>query len=519
MRTRSAGLLLHPTSLPCRFGVGDLGPASETFLDWAADAGQSLWQVLPVGPTGYGNSPYGLLSAFAGNPLLLSPERLVEDGLLSPASLEGIPSFPPDQVRFEEVAAWKKKLVRKAFDAFRRSGPSDLRSEAEAFAEAPEQACWLADWTLFSALKSENRWRAWTSWDEDVRDREPAALEAARRRLADEIAYRTFVQFLFFRQWARLRQEAHARRIDLMGDIPIYVALDSADVWAHRRLFRLDETGRPTAVAGVPPDYFCPDGQLWGNPLFDWDQVEEEGFAWWIERVRANQRTADLIRIDHFRGFAAYWSVPAGARTAASGAWRPGPGLPLFEAIRAALGPVAFVAEDLGDIDDSVRALLEATGFPGMRVLQFAFGDDDHEYQPHRFTANTVVYTGTHDNDTTTGWWRTVDERTRTRLHEYLGSIGTDIGWELIRTAYTSVADRAVIPVQDVFCLGSEARMNTPGTESANWSWRALAADFTPGRAAGLRRMAELTGRAEKRAPKDGSDAAAAAGMADLDES
>ena len=495
MTDRSAGLLLHPTSLPGRFGIGDLGPSATRFLDWAAAAGQRIWQVLPLGPTGYGNSPYGLLSAFAGNPLLISPERMVEDGILPESYLTEVPSLGTGNVPFYDVIIWKKAMLRSAFARFQTAAPAAAVRAFREFAAAPEQQPWLEDWSLFAALKSKNGRREWSSWPAPFRDREEAALAAARSQLGPELEYRKFVQFLFFRQWERLRAEAASRGISIMGDIPIYVAGDSADVWANRRLFSIDEKGAALEVAGVPPDYFSADGQLWGNPLYRWERVEAEGYAWWIDRVRANLRIADLLRIDHFRGFAAYWAVPAGDRTAVAGEWKPGPGIRLFTAIGGALGEVPFVAEDLGAIDEEVRSLLLATGFPGMRVLHFAFAEDDHEYQPHRFERNTVVYTGTHDNDTTAGWWRLLDEGERRRVRDYVGPVGAEIGWELIRAAYTSVADRVILPVQDVFCLGSEARMNTPGSNGGNWTWRARESDFGDGPSSGLRRLAELTGR------------------------
>ena len=495
MSERSAGLLLHPTSLPGPYGIGDLGPSVTRFLDWAAEAGQRIWQVLPLGPTGYGNSPYCALSAFAGNPLLVSPERLIEDGLLPQDYLAESAPFGSGHVPFEAVVPWKKAMHRSAYARFRSSAPAAaVRAFAE-FAAAPEQAAWLDDWSLFAGLKSRFGRRAWTTWPAPLRDREASAMEFARRELAGEIEYRKFVQFLFFRQWSRVRDEAASRSIAIMGDIPIYVAADSADVWANRRLFALDETGAVDEVAGVPPDYFSPEGQLWGNPLYRWERLEQEGHAWWVERVRANLRTADLLRIDHFRGFASYWAVGADERTAVNGEWKQGPGIRLFAAIGGALGMVPFVAEDLGDIDDGVRSLLKATGFPGMRVLQFGFDGDDQEFQPHRFPRNTVVYTGTHDNDTTAGWWRSLNEPERRRVRDYVGPVGDEMGWELIRAAYTSVADRVIVPVQDVFCLGSDARMNTPGKSSGNWTWRAEARDFQDGRRSGLRRLAELTGR------------------------
>ncbi len=494
--TRAAGLLLHPTSLPGRFGIGDAGPSAIRFLEWAKEAGQTLWQILPLGPTGFGNSPYCLLSAFAGNPLLISPERLVEDGLLLGSFLASAPHFEPGRVAFDSVFAWKKLMLRRAFDRFRSDAPASLRRAFGDFCGADEQAPWLEDWALYAGLKSTRGRREWTAWEPDLRDRRPGALQAARNELADEVEYRKFVQFLFFRQWGLLRDEARRREIALIGDIPIYVAPDSADVWANRDLFCLDASGYPEVVAGVPPDYFSELGQLWGNPLFRWDRMERDGFRWWIERVRTNLRTADLVRIDHFRGFAAYWAVPAGEQTAVKGKWMPGPGSRLFDTVRAALGPVPLIAEDLGDITGEVRDLLAATGFPGMTVLQFAFGTDDHEYQPHKFVPNAVVYTGTHDNDTTAGWWRSLGEGERTRVRDYLG-VGDELGWGLLRAAYTSVADRVIVPVQDVFCLGSEARMNMPGRDGEHWTWRALEKDFDAPRAAGLRRLAELTGRCE----------------------
>jgi 4-alpha-glucanotransferase len=505
MTERSAGLLLHPTSLPGRFGIGDLGPSATRFLDWAAGAGQKLWQVLPLGPTGYGNSPYGLLSAFAGNPLLISPERLVEDGLLPATYLADVPPFRTGHVPFDDVIAWKKAVLRSAYGRFRAAGSAAAVHAFAEFVAAPEQKPWLDDWSLFSALKSKNGRREWSSWPAELRDRKPSALFAARRDLVEEVEYRKFVQFIFFRQWGRLRDEAASREISIVGDIPIYVAGDSADVWAHRRLFSINGEGAVEEMAGVPPDYFSPEGQLWGNPLYRWDRLEEEGFAWWVERVRANLRAADLLRIDHFRGFAAYWAVPAGDRTAVNGEWKPGPGIRLFAAIGGALGDVPFIAEDLGDIDDDVRALLRATGFPGMKVLQFGFSEDDHEYQPHRFPRNSVVYTGTHDNDTTVGWWRSLNAEVRKRVRDYVGPVGEEIGWELLRTAYTSVADRVIVPVQDVFCLGSDARMNTPGCDGENWTWRAQERDFHAEGSAGLRQLAELTGRCPVPKPKTGT--------------
>jgi len=461
---RGAGVLLHPTSLPGRFGIGDLGPGVDRFLDWAESAGQTIWQVLPLGPTGYGNAPYGSPSAFAGNPLLISPECLRDEGLLPQSALDSAPVFPDDRVDFGAVIAWKEKILRQAFARF-------PRRDLEAFTRAPEQADWLSDWTRFAARRK------------------------GGSAGAEEAAYQAFLQLLFLRQWGRVRRAANDRGISVLGDIPIYVALDSADVEAHPELFALDAQGRPTSVSGVPPDYFSETGQLWGNPLYRWDRIEEEGFAWWIARLRANLRLCDLVRIDHFRGFASYWSVPVGEKTAANGRWLPGPGRKLFDAARVALGDLPIVAEDLGLIEGDVRELLSVLGIPGMKVLQFAFYEPDSEYLPHRHVPNSVVYTGTHDNDTARGWYAALKVEERERVRDYLGSDGSEIHWDLIRAAYASVARSAIVPLQDVLGLGSEARMNTPARPGGNWSWRAGADAFRREDAARLRRMAILSGR------------------------
>ena len=472
MTDRAAGLLLHPTSLPGRFGIGDLGPSADRFLDWAEAAGQKIWQVLPLGPTG-GPSPYGALSSFAGNPLLISPERLVEEGLLSAAALADAPDFPRDRVAWGDVRAWKDRVLRCAWSGASSSAP--LAAEIRAFRKSREQRPWLDDWSRFAA-------------------RRVLGDAAGAREVAAEKGYQDFLQFVFFRQWARLREEATRRSIALFGDVPIYVAADSADVASHPELFALDEQGRPIEVAGVPPDYFSATGQLWGYPLYRWDRMAESGFAWWIARLRAAFRLTDMVRLDHFRGFAQYWAVPAGDPTAETGRWRPGPGRALFDAVRRELGDVSLVAEDLGTITPDVRELLEGVGLPGMKVLQFAFYGED-SYLPHRHVPNAVVYTGTHDNDTARGWWNGLTGEERARVRDYLGSDGAEIEWDLIRAAYSSVAARAIVPVQDVFGLGSEARMNTPGEGAGSWSWRAREEDFTPERAARLRRLASLTGR------------------------
>jgi 4-alpha-glucanotransferase len=497
--SRAAGILLHPTSLPGPFGIGDLGPAAERFLDWAQAGGQSLWQVLPLGPSGAGNSPYTSISAFAGNPLLISPERLIEENLLGRDALWHAPGFPPGRVDYASVKAWKEPLLRDAWQGFRRAAPAELRDALAAFLSAPAQAPWLADWARFAALKARFGERPWTDWGPDLAFRDPDTLAAADEELSDEIAFHGFVQFLFFRQWAHVRDLARARGILLVGDIPIYAAHDSADVWANQELFELDGTGRPTAVAGVPPDYFSATGQLWGNPLYRWDLLEEKGYAWWIARIRSSLAACDLLRIDHFRAFSAYWSVPAVDRTALGGRWVPGPGRRLFDAAREALGALPILAEDLGDIDDDVRELLAALGFPGMKILQFGFYGADSDYLPHRHTPNCVVYTGTHDNDTARGWYAALKPEERERVWDYLGCDGREVEWALIRAAYGSVAERAIVPLQDVLGLGSEARMNTPSEPAGNWCWRAPADAWRPELAERLRRMAELSGRSSPR--------------------
>jgi 4-alpha-glucanotransferase len=478
------------TSLPGRFGIGDLGPAADRFLEWAEAAGQSLWQILPLGPTGYGSSPYGTQSAFAGNPLLISPERLVEDGYLAHSELDEIPDFSRERVEWDRMRRWKDGILRRAWT---RSRGERTRADLESFRTAPEQRSWLPEWTLFAALSAKIP-RA--EWPREIERRNPEALAAARRDLAPEIEYQEFLQLLFFRQWDRVRGEAHRRGISILGDVPIYVPGDSADAWARPDLFDLDENGRPIEVAGVPPDFFSKTGQLWGYPLYRWDRMEADGFSWWIERLRAAFRVADVVRLDHFRAFAAYWAVPAGDPTAVDGRWKPGPGGALFDAVRGALGDLPLVAEDLGTITPDVRALLEDLGLPGMKVLQFAFYEPDSPYLPHRHVPNAVVYTGTHDNDTARGWWSTLTAEERGRVHDYLGSTGIEIEWDLIRAAQASVADRAIVPVQDVFGLGSEGRMNTPALAAGNWSWRAREEDFRPDRADRLARLARLTGRA-----------------------
>ncbi|MEP6994004.1 MAG: 4-alpha-glucanotransferase [Acidobacteriota bacterium] len=496
---RQAGILLHPTCLPGRYGIGDVGPEADRFLDWAEAAGQTLWQVLPIAPT-YGGSPYTCASAFAGNPLWISPDLLVSEGFLPPEALAEVPAFATDAVDFGPAAWWKDTILRRSWAHFLEHGTPAQQSALASFTDAPEQARWLADWSLFEALKRDFGGRAWPDWEDDLARRDPDALRLATLAVEGEVKFQSYLQFLFFRQWGSLRLRARQRGIRIVGDIPIYVAYDSADVWAHPELFALDARLQPTEVAGVPPDYFSETGQLWGNPLYRWDRMEADGFAWWVDRIAAGLRVCDLLRIDHFRAFAAYWSVPASEATALNGRWVAGPGRKLFDTARKALGGLPLLAEDLGDISKDVRDLLAQLRIPGMKILQFGFYGSDSEYLPHRYPRDCVVYTGTHDNDTARGWYAGLKHEERQRVYDYLGSDGHEIEWDLIRAALTSVAARAIVPLQDVLGLGSEARMNVPSHPGGNWRWRAPEEAFRPDLAQRLRRLTELAGRLPPRA-------------------
>ncbi len=493
-RRRQAGILAHPTSLPSPYGIGDMGPGLDTFLDWIRDAGQTLWQILPLGPTGLGNSPYGAVSAFAGNPLLISPQRLLEEGLISEADVVGHPKFRDDRVDFGPVQSWKESLLRKSWSHFRSNASPALQHALHEFVDAPAQG-WLTDWSLFLALKAKYQGKPWPMWSRDLARRDADAIVNAAEEVREEIEFHDYVQFLFLRQWERVKVQAHKRGISIVGDLPIYLGHDSPDVWANAKLFLLDQDFWPIAVSGVPPDYFSKNGQRWGNPLYRWDRIAEEGYAWWISRLELNLRLTDLIRIDHFRAFAAYWEVPAHEETAIHGSWRPGPGYPFFKAVRERLGDLPLIAEDLGLITPDVDALRNHVGIPGMRVLQFGFSDAASPHLPHKYEPHTVVYTGTHDNDTTRGWFRQVSAEERRRILAYIGGTGHDIEWDMIRVAYNSVAELAIVPLQDVFSLGSEARMNTPGEGAENWTWRARQKDLTSERAKRLRTLAELSAR------------------------
>jgi 4-alpha-glucanotransferase len=503
---RRSGILLHPTSLPGPWGIGDLGPEAVAFLDFLADTRQQLWQVLPLGPTGYGDSPYQCFSAFAGNPLLVSVDPLKKEGLLTDADLPPDARLPEGEVDYGEVHSRKPAWLARAFEAFEKGAPSSLRDELEAFRR--EEAAWLADFVLFMAAKEAHDGAGWNDWETGLRERDPATLERVRRELAGEVGRHEFFQFLFFRQWAALRKEARSRGVDLLGDLPIFVAHDSADVWAHPELFHLAADGRPSHVAGVPPDYFSATGQLWGNPLYRWDAMARTGYRFWVERFRSALRLFDSVRLDHFRGFEAYWEVPATEETAVNGRWVSGPGAALFEAIEKELGPLPVVAENLGVITPEVEALRERFGWPGMAILQFAFGAADaaNDFLPHNHVRRLVVYTGSHDNDTAVGWWKggvgdttrkpAEVEKERRFARDYLGTEAKEVHWDLVRAALASVAETAILPLQDVLGLGSEARMNVPARPSGNWRWRYRREDLTQAVRKRLRRLTEIYGRA-----------------------
>lgn len=502
---RASGILAHPTSFPGPHGTGDLGEAAFRFVDWLTTANQRLWQILPLGPIGPGNSPYASPSAFAGNPLLISIPWLVGDGLLDSRDLDDAPEFSAHEVDFGAVEPYKLAMLRRAYDRFRISANSEQRAQLAAF--AAEHASWLDDYALFSALKASFGGKAWIEWDRQLALREPGALTEASSRLGNDVHFTKFVQFQFRRQWAELKRYANEGDVQIIGDIPIFVAYDSADVWAHRDLFQLNAKGQPTAVAGVPPDYFSRDGQLWGNPLYDWPALAATGYAWWIERVRACLSLVDVIRIDHFRAFAAAWSVPADAETAAGGHWEQGPGAAVFEAMRAEFGELPFLVEDLGLITEDVTALRDQLGLPGMKVLQFAFDSGPESmYLPHNFDHHCVVYPATHDNQTTIGWFSSISDETRQNVQRYLGNDGSDIAWELIRLALGSTADLAIVPLQDVMRLGDEARMNTPGKPTGNWGWRYLPHTLHQGLAFGLAELTTIYGRCPEPAGEQGHD-------------
>ncbi len=492
---RTSGILLHPTSLPGPHGCGDLGAGAYRFVDWLVQAGQALWQVLPLGVTGAGNSPYASPSAFAGNPLLVDLHELHARGWLAESDLAPNAGLHDGRIDYSATVPYRMHRLQAGAQRFFATADAAARAEFEAFAAA--QRDWLDDFALFMALSEANGWVEWTAWEEALVQRDPQALARARREHAERIAFWSFGQWCFFRQWAALRAYANARGVRIVGDAPIFVGRHSADVWAHQSLFELGGDGRPTVVAGVPPDYFSATGQRWGNPLYRWDAHAAEGFGWWQRRLRALLAQVDVVRIDHFRGFAGYWAIPADEPTAMHGHWRPGPGAALFEALQCALGPLPVIAEDLGLITPDVPALRRQFGLPGMRVLQFAFGGDAaNPFLPHHHTPDSVVYPGTHDNDTCVGWWHAASAHEREFAGAYLRCDGADIAGAMVRAALGSVAGRAMVALQDVFGLDSRARMNFPGQSSGWWAWRARAEQFDPARAHGLAALGRLYDRA-----------------------
>ncbi len=497
---RASGVLLHPTSLPGPHGSGDLGPAAHHFVDWLASAGQSLWQMLPLGGIGAGNSPYMSSSAFAGNLLLIDLGELQQRGWLSPQALDGAPAHTPARLDFATVHPWRMQRLADAAAAFfggsssaPAASPAD-RSSLAAF--CAEHADWLDDYALFMALCEANQWADWCTWAPGLVVRDAAALEQASTQHRQRIDFFRFCQWCFFRQWVALRAHAHMRGIQIIGDTPIFIAYQSAEVWARQDLFELDPQGRPSVVAGVPPDYFAATGQRWGNPLYRWAAHADEGYAWWVQRMRRTLALVDIVRVDHFRGFADYWEIPAVEPTAVNGRWLPGPGQALFDAIATALGPVPIIAEDLGLLSQPAKDLLASTGLPGMAILQFAFaGDATDPYLPHNHQQHSVVYTGTHDNNTSIGWWAGASEHERHHARAYLGCDGHDIAWALMRVASASVADTVVHPMQDILTLPADCRMNLPGSASGWWVWRFEWSQVHPWHAQRLGDMTRLFGR------------------------
>jgi 4-alpha-glucanotransferase len=497
---RRSGILMHPTSLPGRYGVGDLGEPAYQFVDFLEASGQSYWQVLPLSPTGYGDSPYQGLSAFAGNPMLISPQKLVEAGHLRPEDMDNLPYFPDDRVDFGPIIYHKTALLSKAFARFRAAPPSGQRQAFDQFCE--EHDSWLDDLSLFMALKEAHHLGPWHEWEKGAATRDPDALAAWRTSLAPSIEEHKYRQWQFFEQWLALKDYANGQGVRIIGDIPIFVALDSADVWANPHLFHFDDHLRPTVQSGVPPDYFSKTGQLWGHPLYRWDVMAKDRYRWWLQRFRMALTQADVVRIDHFRGFYNYWEVPAKEKTAVKGRWLYGPGADLFHAVTTELGKVAIIAEDLGDFDEESREgvdnLQTEFGYPGMKVIQFAFSTGPTDpFLPHNYSEDCVVYTGTHDNDTVLGWYQeSSTEQERDYARKYLGSEGADISWNLIRLAWASVGQTAITTPQDLLCLGHWARMNTPSTVGPpNWCWRLLPQALTDDIADRLLELTAVYGR------------------------
>ena len=502
---RASGVLLHPTSLPNEYGIGDFGKSAYEFVDFLEEARQTYWQVLPLGPTGFGDSPYQSFSAFAGNTNLISPETLARENLLSQTDLDERPDFESGNIDFGKVIDWKKESLAKAYENFCKTDDLELRGSFETF--TGQVSIWLDDYALFRSIKATQGQKLWLKWDEPLRMRDESALFEARKNLSEEIRAQKFYQFLFFKQWGRLKNYANGKGIKIIGDMPIFLSLDSADVWCDPQEFKLNEDLTPSVVAGVPPDYFSKTGQLWGNPIYDWGKMQADGFGWWKSRVGFALKTVDILRIDHFRGFAGSWEVPGGDKTAENGNWVSVPGKELFETLVEDLGELPVMAEDLGVMTDDVKALRDGFEFPGMKILQYGLGGDSKNNDlPHNYVRNCVAYTGTHDNDTTVGWFRALkakkagddEKKTNAELDfclDYLNTEADEIHWDLIRAVWGSVADTAIVPMQDLLGLGNKARMNVPASKSNNWQWRCEKGSYSDQIAERLRKLTENFGR------------------------
>lgn len=470
---RRSGILVHPTSFPSPYGIGDLGKTAYDFIDFLKKANQTLWQCLPLGPTGFGDSPYQAYSAFAGQPLLISPDKLIELDLLSPEDIAHLPDWNKNRVEYEKITVFKTAMLKKAYKNFLLVTDLALRNEYEVFCQ--EHAFWLTDYALFMALKDDQNGKKWTEWEDKYKNPTSETKEKALKDLESSVNYYRFVQFIFFKQWYELKKYANENDVQIIGDIPIFVSPDSSDAWANKELFQLDDEGYPTVIAGVPPDYFSKTGQMWGNPLYNWDYHKKTGYAWWIARIRHQLTQTDIFRIDHFRGFEAYWAIPADEKTAINGKWVKGPGNDFFDHVLKAFegDELPIIAEDLGIITPEVEALRDDYNLPGMKILQFAFNElNDGAYYPYNYVENCVCYTGTHDNDTTVGWYQNATPQSQDKARRYLSCDGSNIHWDMIRLAMGSVARYVIFPLQDVLGLDSNHRMNVPGIGIGNWSWR-----------------------------------------------
>lgn len=492
--SRKSGLLVHPTSFPGPYGIGDLGHAAYRFIDFLEKSGQKIWQVLPIGPTGYGDSPYQAFSSFAGQPLIISPDLLIEMGLLLPSELD-MQEWNPEMIDYGPAIEYKISLFKKAFAHFDSTESKQIKSDYRKF--CVQQKDWLTDYALFMAVKDHHGGVMWTEWKKEIAFPTEAIIKKWTKKLSKQVKYYKFLQFIFFKQWFDLKEYANSKDIQIIGDIPIFVAFDSSDVWANKELFFLDKKGRPTVVAGVPPDYFSETGQLWGNPLYDWPVHKKQGYDWWIKRIHNNLKIVDVLRIDHFRGFEAYWAVPYGEETAIEGKWCKGPEGDLFVAMEAALGKdLPIIAEDLGVITPAVEKLRDDFHFPGMKILQFAFESiEENPFLPHNYVPHSVCYSGTHDNDTSLGWYTKAKPESQDKVRRYFRVDGSDVSWDFIRACFGSVSETAVVPLQDVLGFDSWARMNTPGIAAGNWQWRYLDHMLTDELANGLSYITNLYGR------------------------